>query len=826
MPMGIAGKWMGGAAAVVALLSAAVIAPAQAQGWRYVGDVDRVEELADGVVVSCGTARVRVTAFADGVFRVQLAPAGAFDGDASWAVVQPAARAKVSVDDRRDAVVVRSGDIIATVRKSPLRVEFADRSGRVLLADAHDAPMAWADTAHGPRVRTWKAMPADEHYYGLGDKAGPLDRRGRAFTMWNTDAYAWQGHTDPLYKSIPFFIGLRQGTAYGVFFDNTHRSSFDFGKESEGYFSFGAEGGELDYYFIAGPQPARVLERYTALTGRTPLPPMWALGFQQSRYSYTPQARVREVASMLRKERIPADAIYLDIDYQDGYAPFTVDRKAFPDFERMIADLRAQGLRTVLITDLHIKHDPGKGYAPFDSGLREDVFIRNPDGTLYIGPVWPGDSVFPDFTLSRVRDWWGGLYRDFVSMGAAGYWNDMNEPSVFRVPGNTMSLDAVHRLDDGDKRDHRAIHNVYGMLNARATYEGLLKLQPDQRPFVLTRAAYAGAQRYAATWTGDNTASWHHLAQSTPNLLSLGLSGYAMAGDDIGGFIGSPPPDLLTRWFQLGAFNPVFRNHAATDTRPHEAWVDGPAHEALRRQAIEQRYRLMPYLYTAAEENARTGLPIMRPVFLQYPQAESFYGNDRDFLFGADLFVAPVASELLDAHAVSLPPGHWYELGTSRRHATPKEPLKIDPRPDTVPLYVRAGAIVPMQPLVQHTGEQPVGPLQLQVYLPMAGEGVCAGSLYQDDGISEAFRRGAFLRIGYACEVSRRGAAINAHVAHDAHAPWWRDVELTLFGVERKPASMRIDGQSVADWHYDAQARKLVATVRDARRDWRVELSY
>src|SRR5688572_6471865 len=300
MPMEVAGKWMGGAAAVAALLCVAIIAPARAQGWRHVGDVDGVEVVADGVLVSSGTARVRVSAFADGVFRVQLAPAGAFDGDASWAVVQPAAPSKVSVDDRRDAVAVSSGGIIATVRKSPLRVEFADRSGRVLLADAPDAPMAWANTAHGPRVRAWKAMPADEHYYGLGDKAGPLDRRGRAFTMWNTDAYAWQGHTDPLYKSIPFFIGLRQGTAYGVFFDNTHRSSFDFGKETDGQFSFGAEGGELDYYFIAGPQPARVLERYTALTGRTPLPPLWALGFQQSRYSYTPQARVREVASMLR----------------------------------------------------------------------------------------------------------------------------------------------------------------------------------------------------------------------------------------------------------------------------------------------------------------------------------------------------------------------------------------------------------------------------------------------------------------------------------------------------------------------------------------------
>ncbi|HZX78763.1 glycoside hydrolase family 31 protein [Lysobacter sp.] len=803
-------------------LAYAVASPAGAAGWRHLGDAGRIERLDDGVVVSSGQAKLRVSVQGDGVFRVRLAPEGRFSADASWAVVEPAAPATVAIEDGRDAVRVTAGDTVAVVHKRPLRVSFADRAGRTLLADDPSLPMAWMPTAHGMRVRAWKSMPADEHYYGLGDKAGPMDRRGRAFTMWNTDAYSWQGHSDPLYKSIPFFIGVRAGNAYGLFFDNTHRSSFDFGKESEEYFSFGAEGGELDYYFIAGPQPAQVLERYTRLTGRTPLPPLWSLGFQQSRYSYNPEAKVREIASMLRSHRIPADAIYLDIDYQQGYAPFTVDRAQFPDFEQMIDDLREQGLRTVLITDLHIKHAPGTGYAAFDSGMRDDVFIRNPDGSLYIGEVWPGDAVFPDFTLSRVRDWWGGLYRDFASMGAAGYWNDMNEPSVFKVPGNTMSPDAVHRMDDGTARDHRAIHNVYGMLNARATYEGLLKLQPAQRPFVLTRAAYAGTQRYAATWTGDNTASWHHLAQSTPNLLSLGLSGMALAGDDVGGFIGSPPADLLTRWFQLGAFNPVFRNHAATDTRPHEAWVDGPQHEALRREAIELRYRLLPYLYTAAEENARNGLPIMRPVFLQYPQAESFYGNDRDFLFGADLFVAPVVDERMDAHAVTLPPGAWYEFGTSRRHVATKEPMKLDPRPQSTPVYARAGAIVPMQPLVQHTGEVPVGPLELQVYLPDAGSDGCRGSLYQDDGESFGYRDGKFLRVAYACEVGGSIASVSSRVEHDGFVPWWNSVQVTVFGVPQRPSSVLVDGKPVAGWTHDASTKTLKLDVRDAVRDWRV----
>lgn len=807
--------------AVLALVAAA---PASAAGWQHLGDADRVERTADGVVVTSGSAKLRVSVHADGVFRVQLAPDGRFGADASWAVVQPATQPRLAIDEARDAVRIRAGDTVAVVHKRPLRVEFTDRAGRALLADAPDLPMAWMPTAHGTRVRTWKSMPPDEHYYGLGDKAGPMDRRGRAFTMWNTDAYAWQGHSDPLYKSIPFFIGLRGGIAYGVFFDNTHRSSFDFGKESDAYFSFGADGGSLDYWFIAGPQPAQVLERYTALTGRTPLPPLWTLGFQQSRYSYNPEARVRDIAKQLRAHRIPSDAIYLDIDYQKGYAPFAVDRAQFPHFEDMIADLRKVGLRTVLITDLHIKHDPHSGYAAFDSGMRNDAFIRNSDGSLYIGQVWPGDSVFPDFTLTRVRDWWGGLYGDFASIGAAGYWNDMNEPAVFDGPGGTMPLDTPHRMDDGTTRDHRQIHNAYGMLNARATYDGLLKLQPQQRPFVLTRAAYAGAQRYAATWTGDNTATWHHLAQSTPNLLSLGLSGMALAGDDVGGFIGSPPPDLLTRWFQRGAFNPVFRNHAATDTRPHEAWVDGPEHEALRREAIELRYRLMPYLYTAAEENSRNGLPIMRPVFLHYPQAEAFYGNDRDFLFGRDLFVAPVVDERLDAHKVVLPPGAWYAFGTSRRQVAAKEPIALDPRPRSTPLYARAGAIVPMQPLVQHTGEVPRGPLQLHVYLPAAGADDCRGALYQDDGESFAYREGKFIRVAYACEVTDAAVAIASRVGHDGYAPWWNEARLTVFGVERRPASVSVDGVDAKGWGYDANARTLVFTVADARRDWRVEL--
>lgn len=636
------------------------------------------------------------------------------------------------------------------------------------------------------------ALQAQDRIYGLGDKAGPLDRRGRVFTFWNTDAYAWDAARDPLYKSIPFFLLLRDGKVFGVFVDHTGRMTFDVGKTDPARLSIDAGGGARPaVYLFAGPTPRDVLQRYTALTGRTPLPPKWALGFQQSRYTYLPEARVREVAATLREKKIPADAIWLDIGFQDNNKPFTVDRKAFPSFEGMIGDLRKDGFNTVLITDLHIAKQPG--YAPFDSGMANDAFVKRNDA-LYVGKVWPGDSVFPDFSLARVRDWWGTLYADFVGMGAAGFWNDMNEPSVFDGPGGTMPDDVVHRLDDGTTRTHAQLHNVYGMLNARATYEGLMKLKPAERPFVLTRAAYAGTQRYAATWTGDNTASWHHLAQSVPNILSLGLSGMALSGDDIGGFIGSPAPDLLTRWYQLGAWQPVFRSHAATDTRGHEPWVDGPEHEALRRSAIERRYLLMPYLYSLAEENARTGAPITRPVWLEYPQAS---GNDRDFLFGRDLFVAPVVSERLDPHVVQLPPGTWYGFDDGKPRSGE---VKFDTPPREVPVFVRAGAIVPMQPLVQHTAETPNGPLEIHVWAPEAN-GDCSGTLYDDDGRTLAFRKDNYLRVDYRCSVRDGEMTVEAKNAHAGFEPWWRVVVVFV---------------------HDAAGQREAARIDDARGGWKI----
>ena len=802
-------------AAAFLLLFALGGAAASAQGWRPVPAATHVDTLPDGVELTAGAAKVRITSFREGVFRVRFAPNGGFPKDSSWALAEAARPAPVSIDDGDAEVRVTAGAVTVVATKSPLSVRFLNAAGDVLSTDEPALPMA----TDGNRVRLWKTMPPDELYFGLGDKAGPMNRRGRAFALWNTDAYGWGESTDPLYKSIPFFMGLRHGAAYGIFFDNAYRSSFDFGKETANVLSFGADGGELDYYFLAGPEPKKVVEEFSALTGRTPLPPLWALGYQQCRYSYYPETRVRQLAKTFRDKKIPADAIYLDIDYQEGYRPFTINRAYFPRFEAMIKDLRAEGFHTIAITDLHIADAPKQHYAPYDSGSKLDAFVKNPDGTVYVGHVWPGDSVFPDFTLTRVRDWWGGLYKDFVGMGIAGFWNDMNEPAVFNET-KTMPLDVVHRLDDGSAVDHRAIHNVFGMENARATYDGLRKLRKDERPFVLTRAAYAGAQRWAASWTGDNSATWNHMAMSTPMLLSLGISGYALVGDDIGGFVGAPPADLLTRWMELGAFNPIFRNHAAKGTPDREPWVDGPAHEAMRRKAIEARYALLPYLYTSVEETARTGVPLMRPVFLEYPKAEESYDDDRDFLFGGDLFVAPAFSEMAMAQDVRLPPGAWYEYGTSVVHDS-TDTLSLQPALGVLPVFARAGAIIPQQPVIQDTDETPNGPLELHVY---PGPD-CRGSLYQDDGHTFAYARGKFLRGSYACQTDPGSVSVTGHLEHDEFSPWWSSVKLVVYGLPKRPTKITIGGKPAEHWDFDAAIGAASVVVPKARKDWSVAIT-
>ncbi|MCU1299713.1 MAG: Alpha-glucosidase [Acidobacteriaceae bacterium] len=752
--------------------------------------------LRNGVAIRSGNAILEINALRDDVLRIRVGLNGKLPEDASWAVLQDARAHSIDVSrkDSSSTVGFQTAALRVEIERSTLRLQISDLNGNVLQEDA--LPVEF----RGDAFRLYKQMPIDEHYFGLGDKMGPLDRRNQAFTLWNTDAYSFQESTDPLYKSIPFFLSVREGRTTGILLDNTWCSNFDFGKSIDGVYSFGAEGGPIDYYIFSGPDPKRVVETYAWLTGLPPLPPLWSLGFQQSRYSYETESQLRAVAAKLREDKIPADALYLDIDYQKNNRPFTVDPEKFPNFAQMLGDLKKQNFHVVAITDLHVARVENQGYTPYDTGVRGDHFVKNLDGSIFVGTVWPGPSVFPDFTQQSTREWWGGLYTKFVSDGLAGFWNDMNEPSVFNTPNKTMPDSAQHRIDEPgfQKRTvgHRAIHDVYGMENSRATYEGLLKLSPDSRPFVLTRATYAGGQRYAATWTGDNSSTWNHLRMTTPMLLNLGLSGFGLSGADVGGFVGTPQPDLLTKWIEIAAFQPIDRDHTEKGSAPQEPWVHGPEQEAIRRRYIEERYRLMPYFYTTVEEMSRTGVPVVRPLFLEFPNATAdAHPLDLDapseFFFGPDILVAPPKyPDELNAYEVKLPPGKWYRYWTGDLVKS-AQPELVHPALDTLPVYVREGSIIPMQPLTQSTGEVPQGPLTLRVY---PGKD-CRGSLYQDDGKTMAYKRGQFLRMKFTCELGDGSVKFHIGSHEGPYQAWWDQLKVELHGWDYDTSFVTSKGQ-------------------------------
>jgi alpha-glucosidase len=768
-----------------------------------------VQNLPNGLEARQGARLLSITALTDHILRVRESNNGSLPEDASWSVLSLARAAHVSVVPEQNGF--HTSQIRITVGPE-LLITLTDMEGHLLQKDAE--PIRWS----GNRFRIYKHKEPDDHFFGLGDKPGPLDRAGQSYVMWNTDSFGWQESTDPLYKSIPYFLEFRGGRALGVLFDNTWRTFFDFGHELPDEYSFGAPDGPVDYYLMYGPDPKEVEKDYAWLTGPTPLPPLWALGFQQSRYSYETEDKLMDVAKRLRADHIPADALYLDIDYQRKYRPFTVDEAAFPLFPEMVKKLSDEHFHLVLITDLHIAELPGSNYAPYDSGIAGDHFVKNPDGSTYVGPVWPGAAVFPEFTQKESRAWWGALYKQFVAEHISGFWNDMNEPAVFTYPSKTMPDATRHRIDEPgfQKRtaSHLEIHNVCGMENSRATYEGVLQLNPRERPFILTRASYAGGQHYAATWTGDNSSTWNHLRETTPQLLNLGISGFALAGADVGGFAGSPSAELLTKWLEVAAFQPIDRDHAAKGTRAHEPWVDGPGQESIRRRFIEERYRLMPYLYTTVEETSRTGLPIVRPLFLEFPHAtDDGHPMDLDasgeFMFGADLLVAPNPSpEEIAPYEVHLPPGVWYDYWTGERfeHRSAisgedsekrdelllRKRLMVTPTLSELPVYARGGSVIPVAPPTESTEVAPIGPLVLRIYLDDARgktgdqNEICSGDIYQDDGHTFAFKNGDFLRLHVSCTANQDGSVKVVIGKHQgSYTPWWSAFRLEVYGLDR-----------------------------------------
>jgi alpha-glucosidase len=784
-------------AVFISILSAVVFSGGAAEAqWTTVGAMRPAGQTPTALTFRDGRSIVSITAVTPDIIRVRFSPAENFGRDHSYAVLPlPPMDASPAISVDRDQSVLATRSLRVTARHRPFRLTIADAAGEIL--DQDDPAQGMASS--GAMTRAFKRLRVDEHVYGLGEKNGLLDKRGRqqggySYTMWNSDTFAYGLDTDPIYVAIPFAIVMRGGRAHGLFLDNISRTNFDIGHTSDGILAFGADRGDLDYYFINGPAPADVVSRYTSLTGRMPMPPRWALGYHQCRYSYYPESTVRFVAQNFRARHIPADAIWLDIHYMDSYKPFTWDPERFPDPPRLIGDLRAQGLRVVTIVDPHPKKEAG--YQPYDTGLAGGHFVKNPDGSIYEAPVWPahadrhpGPSVFPDFTRSPTRAWWGRLFAGLLDAGVAGIWNDMDEPAVFDTPTGTMPLD-VRFDNDGAPAEHRAVHNAYGQLTSRATYEGLQQLRPDSRPFILTRATYAGGQRYAAVWAGDNVSEWSHLRGSIPLLLGMGLSGLPFVGVDIGGFAETPTAELYTRWLQLGVFYPFMRTHTTFGTPDQDPWSYGTKHEALNRRAIELRYELLPQIYNVMHDASVSGLPALRPLLLEFPTDPATYGLDDEFMFGRDLLVAPVLWPEAAERSVYLPSGTWVDFWTGARitgGASHRMPVTLG----SIPMFARAGSFVFEHPVVQHTGELPGQPLRVMVIPGADG----TSTLYEDDGETAAYLRGTSVTREFRQQTSPDKVTIAIGAPSGPFRPASRD--LWLLVRRDAPAVVMVGGAAL-----------------------------
>ena len=751
-----------------------------AQPVMQAGKLTSFSRHTDGVTMETEHAHVALTVFSPGVIRVRM-DKKALGPHFSYAVVAQPGKTDFQLSELEDKLVLKTAALQVQIQKQPLSVRFATPDGVVINQDEPALSNSWI----GDEVSSYKTLQEGERFIGLGEKTGNLDRRGSAYTNWNTDAFSYNGETDPLYASIPFYIGIHHGLSYGIFFDNSYQTDFNFGASNRRFSSFSAQGGELDYYFIFQPRVADIIRAYTDLTGRMPLPPLWSLGYQQNRWSYYPETEVMRIATTLREKKIPADGITLDIHYMDGYRVFSWDKQAFPDPRAMTDKLASMGFKTTVIVDPGIKIDPG--YASYARGMQQEVFLRYADGTPYSGEVWPGWVYFPDFTRPATRAWWQAEIASYAKQGVAGIWNDMNEISTWgqKMPNNIL-------FDyDGHPTTHKQGRNVYALEMARASHEGM-KQATGERPFTLSRSGYAGLQRYAAIWTGDNTADEEHMLLGVRLLNSMGLSGLPFTGMDIGGFTGTPSAGLYARWMQIGAFTPYFRNHAASGSRSSEPWTYGEDVLNISRNYINLRYRLMPYLYSSFYQASNSGLPVMRSLAIDYTHDEQVYSRhyQNQYMFGDAFLIAPFVSNK-EFGRLYLPQGEWYDLYSDRLEQG-KQAKALELRLERLPVYVKAGSIVTMQSLVQNTAQQPEDTLYIHVYHGLHGN---TASYYEDDGKSYAYQLGAYYKRQLHFLPERKEIQLDA--VEGKHLSKFRQLNILFHGF-KDLGSVEVNGKTLA----------------------------
>ncbi|WP_377112145.1 glycoside hydrolase family 31 protein [Mucilaginibacter litoreus] len=755
---------------------------------KYLGTPNHSEQSGNKIFFSDGDAKVEILVVTNEIIRVRLAPHSVFLEEFSYAVPQlPQRHVEFTLLENDKEYIVATPVINCHIRKQDFFISFSDKNDTITSSDA--VPMHWEENTQfgGYYVFCTKTCQEQESFFGLGDKATEFNLRGKRLKNWNTDAYSFSFNQDPLYRSIPFYISLNDNVAHGIFFDNTFKAYFDFAAEDRNRTSFWADGGELQYYYIHGPHMMDVVKNYHLLTGTHPMPPLWALGYHQCRWSYYPENKVRVIANGFRQNRIPCDGIYLDIDYMDGYRCFTWSPKYFPNPKKMIADLAENGFKTVVIIDPGIRVDDN--YWVFKEGKEKKYFCRRCDDYFMEGHVWPGRCQFPDFTNPEVRAWWGDLFDGLVETGVAGVWNDMNEPAVF---GSGSFPDDVRHQYDGYRGSHRKAHNVYGMQMVRATYEGLRKQLKNKRPFTITRAGYAGVQRYSSVWTGDNVATWEHLKLGNIQLQRLSVSGISFCGTDIGGFSGEPDGELFTRWIQMGTFSPFMRAHSAGDTKEREPWSFGEPFTSINRRFIELRYRLIPYLYSTFWEHHRYGFPILRPVVMQEQDVLMNHFRQDEFTYGDKILVCPVLHPGQQTRNVYLPKGKWYNFWTLDMVEGAQE-ITVPTPLDIMPLFVKAGSVIPEYPVMQYTGETEIEEVKLNIYY---SDYEVKSFLFEDYGETFAYEQDIYLEKKFVVKGDERKLTIK-QTMEGLYTPRYEGYHFKVNGLPFVPSRIVADGKEV-----------------------------
>ena len=766
-----------------------------------------------GVEMGVDDAGVRVDILRDDVIRLKITRTGVFDEQPTFAVNADTSRmrAEFEIIDGESSIIVKTAKMSLAIGKNPFSLDAYRADKSVIFESARLAggyTGAYMFLNDGFLIE--RSCALEDAIYGLGEKTGRFNRKGRNFVLWNTDVLnpdaSGRFHTnlaandprrdpastdfDPYYVSIPFFHHLTGsgGAAAGFFVDNGYLAHFEF--EDTLRFRYHFSGGEYTEYVFAGPGLREILGRYTELTGRISAPPIWTLGYHQCRWHGYTQSDIDRMADRFRHESIPCDALWLDIEHMNGYRVFTWNERTFPDVRKMFKKLGERKFRAISIVDPGVKIEPG--YSVYDSGLKHDAFCKTPGGHIYSGQVWPGRTAFPDFSREEVRRWWGGLNAAHVQSGLAGIWNDMNEPATGDIPEHAM------RFGNGAD-SHERYHNQYALLMAMATKDGLLAAMPEKRTFILSRAGFAGIQRYAANWMGDNMARWDHLGISIPMALGLGLSGQAFVGADVGGFAESTNPELFLRWMQCGVLTPFCRNHNNAGCVAQYPWSFGGAVQELLRKSIELRYRLIPAIYTAFVESSETGLPIQRPLALDYQDDATAREVEDQYLLGENVLVAPVLIAGATARQVYLPNGSWRNWFTGERFVGPQFIIAATPM-EHIPVYIREGAVIPMWPEAPpSTMDYFPDSIELHVFTP-GDDGVFVSHLQEDDGITFAYRDGAVYRSRISLSRSGDDLALDVLTTGNGFPQFARTGFVIVFHGQ-SPSEVEIGGRQFSVRH-------------------------